>query len=132
MTLAPPAACVLDASALLAFVQGEPGGDAVERVLSTALVSSVNWSEVVQKALAGGVETAGLREDLAALGLTIVPFTPEDAELTALLWPRTRALGLSLGDRACLALGQRLQLTALTADRSWTRLELPVDVQPIR
>lgn len=110
---------VLDASALLAFLQGEPGSDVVAPILNRAALSSVNWSEVVQKAIARGVDVSGLREDVTALGLHIMPFGAEDAEAAAQLWPATVRLGLSLGDRACIALGQRLQVTILTADQSW-------------
>ena len=66
------------------------------------------------------------------MGLRILPFTPEDAELTAGLWSTSRQAGLSLGDRACLSLAQRLSLPALTADRSWAALELEVEVRLIR
>lgn len=124
--------CVLDASALLAFLHGEPGGGAVQPELNTALMSSVNWSEVVQKALNGGVDVTGLREDLEALGLRVLPFTAEEAELAAALWVQTKAHGLSLGDRACLALGLRARLPVLTADRTWQRLALGVPVRVIR
>ncbi|MBI3976669.1 MAG: type II toxin-antitoxin system VapC family toxin [Chloroflexi bacterium] len=123
---------VLDASALLAFVHGEPGGEAVRAMLKGAAISSVNWAEVVQKSLARGVDIRGLREDLEAMGLCVLPFTGEDAELTARLWSRTRSLGLSLGDRACLALGQSRKLPVLTADRTWTTLALEVEVRSIR
>lgn len=125
-------AWVLDASALLAALHGEPGGDQVKTRLDRAAISSVNWAEVVQKGLARGLAVEGLREDLEALGLAILPFTPEDAEASAQLWPRTRALGLSLGDRACLALALRLGLPALTADQAWEHLEVGVDVRVVR
>jgi ribonuclease VapC len=61
-----------------------------------------------------------------------VPFSAEDAERAAVLWPLGRQIGLSLGDRACLALAERLRRPALTADRSWLELELDVEVRPIR
>ncbi len=73
----------------------------------------------MQKSIARGVDVSGLREDVTALGLHIMPFGAEDAEAAAQLWPATVRLGLSLGDRACIALGQRLQVTILTADQSW-------------
>jgi len=133
---APPpeggAACVLDASALLAYLQTEPGHEAVEEVLDKALISSVNWSEVVQKALSRGVDVTGLRADMAALGVTVVPFDADDAEAAAGLWPETVSLGLSLGDRACLGLGMRRQAPVYTADRLWSRAALPVTVRAIR
>lgn len=95
-------------------------------------MSSVNWSEVLQKALGNGVTVARMRDDLEALGLRIVPFDADDAAVAAELWPRTKRPGLSLGDRACLATGIRTKATVLTTDRSWSRLELGVKVQAIR
>lgn len=101
---------VLDASALLAYLQDEPGGEEVEAVLTESVISSVNWAEVVQKSIAANVIVDGMIDDLKALGLEIYPFTPEDAEITGRLWQQTRRCGLSLGDRACLSLGLRLSM----------------------
>lgn len=123
---------VLDASALLAYLQGEPGGDVVEGVLAVAVMSSMNWAEVVQKSLAAEVNVDGMREDLEALGLEIVPFTPEDGEMAGRLWLQTRQVGFSLGDRACLSLGMRLDVPILTSDRVWATIGLALDVQVIR
>lgn len=121
--------CVLDASAMLAMLQDEPGSEVVEPLLETAVVSSVNWSEVAQKSLERGVEVAGLREDLTALGLTLAPFTTRDAEDAASLRGLTAGLGLSLADRACLALATRLGTEALTTDRVWAAVaSVPVRV----
>ena len=90
---------VLDASALLAYLQDEPGSEAVEAVLAESVISSVNWAEVVQKSIAAGVVIDGMRDDLEALGLEIYQFAPEDVEVTGQLWSQTRQYGLSLGDR---------------------------------
>jgi len=122
---------VLDASALLGFLQDEPGGDQVEAVLSEAVISSVNWAEVVQKSVAADVLINGMREDLEALGVKILPFTAEEAEIAGQLWLQTRQAGLLLGDRACLSLGIRLQAPVLTADQIWITLKLPVTVHSI-
>lgn len=92
----------------------------------------MTWSEVYQRWAARAVDVAGLRADVETLGLEIVPLTAEDAEHAAELWSPTRQLGLSLGDRACLALSPRLGLPALTADRAWLKLDLGVQVQTIR
>lgn len=110
---------VLDASALLAWMQDEPGAEAVESQLVNGAMSSLNWSEVLQKSLARGVDIDGLRADLEALGLTIVPFDAGDAEQTARLW--ARGSGLSLADRACLALGVKHGVPVWTADRQWAK-----------
>lgn len=125
-------ACVLDASALLAMLHAEPGSDAVEAHIDPAFMSSVNWSEVMQKSLQRGVGVNGLRQDVEALGLRIVPFDAHDAEATARLWPTTRGSGLSLGDRACIALAQQLDLPALTADRMWMELEIDIPIEVVR
>lgn len=124
MSAARPYSCILDASALLALLHEEPGAGVVEPLLEEAVISSINWSEVVQKSLACGVELDGLREDLEALGLAIAPFAVEDAEVSALLYGETAEFGLSLADRACLALSSRLAIPALTTDRAWTELEI--------
>lgn len=124
--------CVLDASALLAMLHGEPGGDVVQELLETAAISSVNWSEVAQKALDRQAEVEGLRHELEALGLEILPFTAVLAETTARLRSATRKAGLSLGDRACLALAAILGLPAITADRIWPDLGLPIEIRVVR
>jgi PIN domain nuclease of toxin-antitoxin system len=123
---------VVDASALLAFLLGESGADIVETGIEESAVSTVNWSEVCQRALARGVDTTGLRPDVEALGITLEPFTADDAERAAALWESTRGAGLSLGDRACLALALRLDVGAVTADRAWLELDVGVDVSAIR
>ncbi len=123
---------VLDASALLAFLHDEPGAEKVEAELASAVISSVNWAETVQRLIARGVDVGGLRDDLQEYGLTILSFSVEEAELAGALWARTRDRGLSLGDRACLATAARLGLPAYTADRAWLDLELGVEVRAIR
>jgi ribonuclease VapC len=125
---------VLDASALLAALNGEPGGAAVVPLMADAVISAVNWSEVVQKAVAHGVsaDPADLRRDVEALGLNVRPFTASQADIAASLWSSTRHLGLSLGDRACLALATEIGATAVTADVAWARLALSITVRVVR
>lgn len=123
---------VLDASALLAYLKDEPGGEIVEEVFEESAISAVNWSEVFQKALAHNIETARLREDLEALGLNIMPFTSAQAEAAASFWPQVYHAGLSLGDRACLALGAEQQIPILTTERGWLELDLPLTIRKIR
>ncbi len=124
---------VLDASALLAWLHGEPGAEIVEAALSRSVISSVNWAEVLQKIIARGMrEPEDVGEDLQYLGLDVMPFTVDDAERAARLWSMSRQAGLSLGDRACLSLAQRLDLIALTADRRWATLDMGVEVRLIR
>lgn len=126
------AACVLDASAMLALLHSEPGAEAVEEVLDRAAISTVNWSEVCQRWLAHDVDVADLRADVEALGVQILPFTADDAEQAAALWRSTRRLRLSLGDRACLGLARRLERPAVTADRMWLEADVDVEIRPIR
>ena len=123
---------VLDASALLAYLQGEPGGERVRAVIAQAVMSAVNWAEVIGKAREQGIDTQGLQEDLASLGLVLEPFSAVQAEIAGRLKERTRRFGLSLGDRACLALGSDRGDSVYTADRAWQQLHLGIEVEAIR
>ncbi len=109
---------VLDASAILAFVQGEDGSDVVEAALEqSSRCGAANWSEVAQKVLAAGRDWGLVRALLESYRLEVEPVGIEDAEWAARRW--TRGEGLSLADRLCLALAERVDGTVLTADGSW-------------
>jgi len=123
---------VLDSSALLAFLLNEPGADVVRTALGDSEISSINYSEVVERGKAKGLDTSSLRGRLASYGLTVVSFTADDAEATAALWTATQAYGLSLADRACLAFALARQVPVYTADRPWSRVNVGVDVRMIR
>lgn len=123
---------VLDASAVLAFLHNEPGGDLTRAALDGGVVSSVNWAEIVQKALQRGVDTRGMQTDFSDIGVTFAAFDTTHAEIAAEIWQRTRTKGLSFADRACLALGVQRSLPVLTADKAWRQLELGVDVRLVR
>lgn len=123
---------VLDASALLAFLHSENGSDAVADSLNGALVSTVNWAEVVQKAIRHGVDVRGMREDFVGLGVTFFAFSVAQAELAAGLWRDTHALGLSLADRGCLALGMVHECPVMSADRAWKQLDIGLEIRLIR
>ena len=123
---------ILDASALLAFLQGEKGADVVQDVMSRALISSVNWAEVMQKMAVFDENVAEIRPDLEAMGLKIVPFTVEQADICASLWQMSKPYGLSFADRACIATGMQRKTAVLTADRVWQLLVLPVEIKTIR
>ena len=123
---------VLDASAVLALLHNEPGGASVAPLLATSCVSSVNWAEILQKASQRGLDIAATADRLARLGLVVLPFSREEAELAAALWGATQQSGLSLGDRACLAVAKRLRLPAVTADRDWMTAAADVTIQVIR
>lgn len=123
---------VLDASALLAFLHNERGADKVRLALNGAVVSTVNWAEVVQKSLQRGVDVAGMLDEFSDVGVVFVPFTTNQAEIAAHLWDATRSRGLSLADRACLAVATERNAPVLTADRFWTEVGLDVEVQLLR
>ena len=120
---------VLDGSAVLALLFREKGATEIEEVLADSAMSAVNWSEVVQKL---AVRDIPAPEALLGLGLRIEPFTLVDARTAAALWARGRELGLSLADRACLALAARFDAEAWTADRVWATSALGVRVRVIR
>ena len=123
---------VLDASAVLAVAFGEPGSEIVAGSSRGGLISAVNVSEAAAVLMGAGVSPATARTKLSGVQLITVAFDEEDALLAAELRPLTRAAGLSLGDRACLALAQRRNLPALTADRAWAELDIGVEVRLIR
>ena len=124
---------VLDASAILAVVNREPGS---ERLTSAMLVNSagstVNVAEVYSKLVSRGGDPDEAWEDALSSIHEPVPFTAEHARIAGELVTRTRALGLSLGDRACLALGLALRAPVYTTDRSWKNLKLGIAIHVIR
>jgi ribonuclease VapC len=123
---------VLDSSALLAFIHGEPGAEVVAGVVGEALISSVNLAEVVTKLVE---RTGSLELARAALGMAnveVIDFDRLQAEQAGALVTRTRSAALSLGDRACLTLATREAAPVLTADRIWATLKLGLQVRLIR
>lgn len=123
---------VVDSSAVLALIHGETGRARVIEVLYTSCISSVNWSEVLQKAAQKRLDAALTADGLERMGLTVVAFNQDDAETAAAMWSATKGQGLSLGDRACLALARRLGLPAVTAERAWQSVPVGVSVELIR
>lgn len=123
---------VLDASAVLALLQAEPGAETVSAVIEAGVISAVNWTEVVGKLAIGGMPHAQAVSTINALPAAVYPFTREHAALAAELVPVARPLGLSLADRACLALGRFTGWPVLTADRKWEGVAAGVTVQVIR
>lgn len=115
---------VLDASAVLALLNREPGGEHVEDYLADGVVSAVNAAEVLSKLADAGLTPGEAKESLSLLGISIVAFELRDAEAVAALRGHTKSKGLSLGDRACLALGLRLGAVVVTAERSWAGLKI--------
>lgn len=129
---------VLDASALLAFVYEETGGHRVAAALRRgALISTINWAEALSDMAERGdpVEAwvSRVKTRVGRIGtLDLVPFDEAQAEQAARLWMPTKSLGLSLADRACLALGRLRRLPVLTTDRAWRALRLSIKIDVIR
>lgn len=123
---------VLDASAVLAYLQGEPGGDLVAEQMAAAVIGAVNLSEVIAKLVDKGLDDAAVDETLQSIGLEAVAFDVAQARAAGLMRSATRQRGLSLGDRACLALARARGAPALTADRAWTEVAAGVEVRLIR
>jgi ribonuclease VapC len=113
-------------------LQAEPGGSIVEQSLGEALISTVNLAEVMTKLLAGGEAFEIARGIFDKLGISIVDFTRDLAEDAGYLVVRTSAQGLSLGDRACMALARREKLPVMTTDRAWQDVDAGVRVNLIR
>ncbi|WP_165322845.1 type II toxin-antitoxin system VapC family toxin [Rhizorhabdus phycosphaerae] len=123
---------VLDASALLAAMLGERGAQLVEAHFSSACISAVNLSEVVAKLSERGVPDAAVQESLADLDLDVRDFDTAQAMRAGSLRNLTKSKGLSLGDRACLALAGELNAVALTTDEAWADIELGIAVELAR
>lgn len=123
---------VLDASALLALLNGEPGEEVVAEAIPDAVISAVNLSEVVARLCEAGMPEGAIRQALLPLALDVEPFDEDQAYQAGLLRAATRSAGLSLGDRGCLKLARKLGVPALTADKTWLDLSLGVAVRPIR
>jgi ribonuclease VapC len=123
---------VLDASAVLAFLRDEPGGERVERNLGQSIISAVNLSEIAAKLSDFGMPAAEVAGALRELGETSGAFDANQALIAGAMRKETRSKGLSLGDRACLALAKTTSRIALTTDRVWADLDVGVTIEVIR
>jgi ribonuclease VapC len=123
---------VLDASALMAVLREEPGAAAVEAVLDEAAISAVNLSEVHAKLVDRGTPAESAWSWLVDLDLEVIDFDVAQAGVAGDLRLLTRARGLSLADRACLALARVRGLPAMTVDHAWSGLEVGIEVRAIR
>ncbi|CAN5478228.1 PIN domain-containing protein [soil metagenome] len=122
----------LDASALLAFLFREPGHEQVSAVLDNCCMSTVNLSEVLGRFVRDGHNGQAVWMRLQATSIEFISFTSEQASIAAQLLPHTQPVGLSLGDRACLALALNRDIPAMTADRAWAQLSIGTVIQVIR
>jgi ribonuclease VapC len=123
---------VLDTSALLACLNREPGSESLDDKVADALLSAVNLAETVGVLVRRGASREGAAEILQLLDLQVVEFERSLAEDTGALVERTRSKGLSLGDRACLALARARNLPAITADAAWRGIDVGIPIQFIR
>lgn len=123
---------VLDSSAVLAAINGEAGAERVEDALPGGAISAANFSEVLSKLVDKGHDDGEAVAALDALPLTVLPVDAAQARRAGLLRRQTRRLGLSLGDRVCLALAVELRLPVVTADRVWAQLDLGIEIAVVR
>lgn len=126
------ASAVFDASVVLAHIGQEPGSDGIDELAVEALMSAVNLAEVFAKLAERGLSASEADSIVYRYRFEVAPFDEELARQTGALRPETKSLGLSLGDRACLALAQRERLPVFTADRNWTKLKVGVEIRVIR
>jgi ribonuclease VapC len=126
------ARAVLDASAVLAVLNAETGADIVISVLDDALISTVNYAEVVSKLVERGAPPGLAQTALLTIALVVVDFDRSLADRTGGLRANTKHRGLSLGDRACLALAEREKLPAFTGDQRWVDVVDDIDIRLIR
>lgn len=123
---------VLDASAVLAVIQGEPGADMVMAALEDTLISTVNYAEVISKLVERGATYEDADAAVQKIAVPVVDFDLALARRTGALRSATRSRGLSLADRACLALGERERVPVLTSDRRWEGALPNIEVRLIR
>jgi PIN domain nuclease of toxin-antitoxin system len=123
---------VLDSSSVLAVLFDEPGGTSVADLFNGGLLSAVNLAEVLTKLKQGGWETEFAWGRVLDMGFEVCPYEAEQARLTSELIDQTRPFGLSLGDRACLALAIQRKATVYTTDRVWKKLALGIEIEVIR
>jgi PIN domain nuclease of toxin-antitoxin system len=123
---------VLDASIILAVLNQEEGSQEIASFIPNAAISTVNLSEVVAKMAIAGIPEDVVNQILSSMKLEVTPFSEEHALRAGMLIPSTRSLGLSLGDRACLALGLSLGQPVLTTDRLWGSLSLEIEIRIMR
>ena len=117
-------ALVYDASVLLAVIENEKGRDLALAHLAQeeGLISAANWAEVISKLAERGMPAQTIKDGLASFGLTVVPLDDEQAFAVGGLRPITKSLGLSLGDRCCVALALLRGLPVITTEKIWAKL----------
>jgi PIN domain nuclease of toxin-antitoxin system len=123
---------VVDASAILALLNQETGSEEISQFIDNAAISAVNLSEVIAKLAEAGIPAEDIRQILENLNLEVIPFNEEQAFKAGMMRPATKSIGLSFGDRACLALGIFLNQPVLTTDRLWGSLSVGIEIRVVR
>jgi ribonuclease VapC len=123
---------VLDSSAILALIWDEPGSDIVSDSLDGAVMSTVNYAEVLTKIVDRSIDEKHAKILLASLAVEVISFDKAQSESVSQLRAQTRHLGLSLGDRACIALAMSKGCPVLTADRAWAEISIGVEIKLLR
>lgn len=123
---------VLDSSAVLAMLRVEPGAETVEQIINRSILSTVNAAEVVSKLIDRGMSENAARETVSALPCERVDFNEDQALAAGGMRSRSRAIGLSLGDRACLALAEAKNLPVVTTDKQWKKFQSTIEIRLIR
>lgn len=123
---------VLDASALIALLRNEPGADVVKKHLSDAMISAVNYSEILKKTIERGGSSDVTQAFIQNISIRIMPFDEAQAVASAALYPKTKPHGLSFADRACLALAILHEIPVLTAEHDMALVDVPIKVRVIR
>lgn len=123
---------IIDASAILALINNEEGKDVVEQYLNNALISTINFSEVITVTNRNGFDQDEITNLLKNIFPNIIEFNYDQALIAASLDKYTSKYGLSLGDRACLSLAKYKNYPVLTADKIWKKLDIDLDIKLIR
>ncbi|MCF6219639.1 MAG: type II toxin-antitoxin system VapC family toxin [Robiginitomaculum sp.] len=123
---------ILDSSAVLALLWKEPGAKIVAKSIGRSSISAVNASEVIAKMVDRGIDGATAERVLLTLGMNIISFDAPTSILAGQIRHTTKSLGLSLGDRSCIALGIIKKRKVLTADRAWAKIDMGIQIELIR
>ncbi|WP_227788881.1 MULTISPECIES: type II toxin-antitoxin system VapC family toxin [unclassified Nodularia (in: cyanobacteria)] len=121
----------MDASAVLALLNQETGSEEISQFIGNAAISAVHLSEVIAKLAEAGIPAEDIRQILGNLNLEVIPFNEEQALKAGMMRPATKSIGLSFGDRACLALGIFLNQPVLTTDRLWGSLSVGIEIRVV-
>ncbi len=123
---------VVDASAILALLNQETGSEEVLQFIGKAAISTVNLSEIIAKLAEGGIPEEDIQQILSYFHLEVIQFDEEQALIAGMLRPASKPIGLSFGDRACLALGIVLKKPLITTDRLWSNLNVGIEIRVVR